>query len=635
MSEQPRDPAKATAPVDPRLDAAQREAVLHPGPTLRILAGPGSGKTRVLTSRVLRRVDDGSADPRHVLALTFTRRAAGEVRQRLRIAGIRDIANVGTFHAVALQQLRQNRVDNGRFAPEIVSSRAATLRSLAPREPNIGSVIAEIERSAARGINAAGLARRSASRGGGSNPAAHLYALYEKYKKRKGLLDFDDILRECTALMRDDPHFAAAQRWRFRHLFVDEYQDVNQTQFELLQTWLGGRDDLCVVGDPDQAIYGWNGADARYLTDFTRWFPAAVTVELTTNHRSTAPVVAAATAVLGERNIGERNVIVRKPTGPDPTVSSHETPAEEATDLSNRLRWKHGEGGTWSSYAILARTNAQLNVIADALTTAQIPYRIQGRGGGSNEPGAAATLKALVSSSDHFPTVLADLESDETLERGSESVLELGREFAGGSANATGEGFSQWMRTVRSNDISSSADGVDLVTFHAAKGLEWKHISIVGFEDGLVPMNNNDEERRLGYVALTRAEISVHLSWCKLRPRAGLMEQRSPSPWLADIAANIAPGVPAPADQVGGHMQTARSATSKPTATPSRGRIEAWRDTTARARRIEPQAIMADRHLDVLSLNRPQTLDDICALTGLSRLRVERDGQAILDALNC
>jgi len=629
MSEQPRDPTQAMTPVDPRLDAAQREAVLHPGPTLRILAGPGSGKTRVLTTRVLRRVDDGSADPRHVLALTFTRRAAGELRRRLSVAGVRDVANVGTFHAVALQQLRQSRADRGRLGPEIVSSRAAVLRSLAPREHNINSVIAEIERSAARGLDASGLARRSAARRGGPNPAAELFALYEKHKKRKGLLDFDDILRECTNLMRDDPHFAAAQRWRFRHLFVDEFQDVNNTQFELLRAWLGERDDLCVVGDPDQAIYGWNGADARYLTDFALWYPAAITVELTTNHRSAAPVVAAATAVLGKRD-----VTVRKPTGPDPTVSSHETPVHEATDLANRLRWKHGRGGSWSSHSVLARTNAQLNVIADALAASNIPHRIQGRGAGSNEPGAAATLKALVSSSHRFPTVLADLESDETLEEGSESVLELGREFAGGSANATGEGFSQWMRTVRSNDINPSADGVDLVTFHAAKGLEWKHISIVGFENGLVPMNKTDEERRLAYVALTRAEISVHLSWCELRPRAGLMEKRSPSPWLADIAANIAPEVPAAADQVEGHMKSARSATSKPGAKRARVNLETWRDTTARARDVDPQAIIADRHLDVLSLGHPRTIDEICSLTGLSRLRVERDGQAILDALN-
>jgi len=618
----------ATSSVDPRLDTAQREAVAHPGPTLRILAGPGSGKTRVLASRVLRRVEDGSVDPRHVLALTFTRRAAGELRRRLSTAGIRDIANVGTFHAVALQQLRQFRSDSGRLGPEIVSSRAAVLRSLAPREHNISSVIAEIERSAARGLDAAAFARRNATRGGGTNPSTELYSLYEKHKKRKGLLDFDDILGECTKLMRENPHFAAAQRWRFRHLFVDEFQDVNKTQFELLRTWLGERDDLCVVGDPDQAIYGWNGADASYLTDFVRWFPAATTVKLTTNHRSAAPVVAAAAAVLGRRD-----VTVRKPTGPDPTVSSHKTPNEEATDLANRLRWRHSEGGAWSSYSVLARTNAQLNLVADALVAAHIPYRIQGRWAGSNNPAAAATLKTLTSSSHGFPTVLADLESDETLGESSEAILELAREFTNGSANASGEGFSQWMRTVRSNDIGSSEDGVDLVTFHAAKGLEWKHISIIGFEDGLVPMNNNDEERRLAYVALTRAEISIHLSWCSSRPLAGLMERRSPSRWLAAIAANTAPEVPAGADQVEGHITTARSATSAPDTRASRHSLDTWRTTTARARDVEPQAILADRHFDAISLNRPRSLDEMCSLTGLSIMRLKRDGKAILDAI--
>ena len=231
------------------------------------------------------------------------------------------------------------------------------------------------------------------------------------------------------------------------------------------------------------------GADAKYLTGFTHWFPAAVTLELLTNHRSAAPVVAAAAAVLGDRYI-----TVRKPIGPDPTVAAHQTPGDEAADIADRIRWKHGEGGKWSSHAVLARTNAQLDVIADALSDANIPFRIRGRGHVSARPGAKAALEALTKSSDRFAAVLVDLELDESVDNDTVLILELGRDYTSSTPSPSGPGFAQWMRTIRSTDLSSDTDAVDLVTFHASKGLEWTHISIIGFEDGLVPMNDSDED---------------------------------------------------------------------------------------------------------------------------------------------
>ena len=615
--------AAALSTADPSLDPSQLEAVMHPGPTVRILAGPGSGKTRVLTSRIVRRIEDGSADPRHILTLTFTRRAAGELRDRLRASGIRDIANVGTFHAMALQQLRQYRMDKGKRGPEVVANRAATLRSLATAGRNVTGVIGEIERAAARGLTAEALANRP-----GRSAAAELFGRYEAHKKTHGLLDFDDILVECARLLRRDDTFAAAQRWRFRHLFVDEFQDVNQTQFELLRAWLGEREDLCVVGDPDQAIYGWNGADAKYLTGFTHWFPAAVTLELLTNHRSAAPVVAAAAAVLGDRYI-----TVRKPIGPDPTVAAHQTPGDEAADIADRIRWKHGEGGKWSSHAVLARTNAQLDVIADALSDANIPFRIRGRGHVSARPGAKAALEALTKSSDRFAAVLVDLELDESVDNDTVLILELGRDYTSSTPSPSGPGFAQWMRTIRSTDLSSDTDAVDLVTFHASKGLEWTHISIIGFEDGLVPMNDSDEDRRLAYVALTRAELSIHLSWCRTRPRDGLLEARSPSPWLEAIEVTIAPEVPADSVQVETHLSKARSALGARVDSEKRDTLIAWRRQAALVRQVAPGAVLRDDHLELLVRGNPRTVEDLVQLTGLSLLRIGRDADAILEAL--
>jgi len=612
--------------VSAQLDASQRIAVEHPAATLRILAGPGSGKTRVLTTRIERRVIDGSADPRHVLALTFTRRAAGEIRSRLRTNGVRDVAHVGTFHAIALQQLRQHRADHGRLGPELVSSRPAVIRSLAPKSHDVNAAITQIERAASRGTTAAALAHRR--RDPIAQLAAELHSSYNAYKKRKGLLDFDDILTECTRLLRDDHVFAAAQRWRFRHLFVDEFQDVNRTQFELLQAWLGDRDDLCVVGDADQAIYGWNGADARFLTDFEIWYPNSFTVSLAINHRSAAPVIEAAHAVLGHRDVD-----IKKLSGVAPAVSAHETPVEEAADLAARLRWRHGESGRWSSHAVLARTNAQLEIVVQALEDAEIPFHVRGRGGISRRPGAKAALDALNRSGDTFGTVLADLEFAEDPDPEAAGIVDLANDYASSTATPTGPGFAQWMRTIRAGDVESDRDAVDLVTFHAAKGLEWKHVAIIGFEEGLVPMSDSEEEQRLAYVAVTRAELSVHLSWCRTRPRNGQIEARNPSRWLDAIAAATAPSVPAAAEQVRHHIEVARDIAPQLQSSTRRQRLIEWRAAVARARRVDPVAILRDDHVDALAASTPHTTDDVAEITGLSKLRIGRDAGAILQVL--
>ena len=612
--------------VSAQLDASQRAAVDHPGATLRILAGPGSGKTRVLTARIQRRVVEGSADPRHVLALTFTRRAAGEIRSRLRSNGVRDVGHVGTFHAIALQQLRQHRADHGRLGPELVPNRPAVIRSLGPTSPDVNAAITEIERAASRGTTAAALAHRR--RDPIAQLAAELHSAYNAYKKRKGLLDFDDILTECTRLLRDDHVFAAAQRWRFRHFFVDEFQDVNRTQFELLQAWLGDRNDLCVVGDADQAIYGWNGADARFLTDFETWYSDSFTVSLAINHRSAAPVMEAAHAILGRRDVN-----VKKLSGVTPAVSVHESPFEEAADLAARLRWRHGESGRWSSHAVLARTNAQLDLVAHALEDAEIPFHVRGRGGVSRRPGARTALEALKRSSGAFGTVLADLEFAENPDPEAADIVELANDYASSTAAPTGAGFSQWMRTIRAGDVEDGRDAVDLVTFHAAKGLEWKHVTIIGFEEGFVPMSDKEEEQRLAYVAVTRAELSIHLSWCRTRPRNGQIESCSPSRWLDAIAAATAPSVPAAAEQVKHHIAQARDVAPLQQSSVQRQRLIEWRAAVARARRIDPVAVLRDDQVDALAASTPNTPAEVADITGLSMLRIGRDAPAILQIL--
>ncbi|MCP3933985.1 MAG: ATP-dependent DNA helicase UvrD2 [Actinomycetia bacterium] len=605
---------------EPELDPSQQAAVDHPSPTLRILAGPGSGKTRVLTARIARRARD-EIDPRRSMTLTFTRRAANELRQRLAAAGIRDLGPVGTFHSLALQQLRQHHIDRGRMPPRIIASRVAVLRTLADNPQ---------QARAAPAVETAIASR--------SDPSNHIEAtLLERYiqhKRRQNMIDFDDILVECARLLREDRSFAEAQQWRFRYFFVDEFQDVNRAQFELLLAWLGGRDDLCVVGDPDQAIYEWNGADARYLVDFERWFPEAATVTLDTNHRSAAPIVTAAQAILGKRE-----TVVRHQVGARPTITDHPNPEAEADDVAARIRWAHSQGGRWSDHAVLARTNAQLDVVATRLASAGLPHRIRARGALSKDPDAVAVLDALKRCGPAFSTTLIDLEleNDDTDENQPVwAVLELAREYCSQTQDPHGSGFAAWLLTVRAGDVGSDNDVVDLVTFHAAKGLEWPHVQIIGAEEGLVPMNDSAEERRLAYVAVTRAERTIHLSWCHSRRIGDRERERSPSRWLTSIDAGDPLPVPAAAEQREHFLAQARRRTDPdrdPVVQARRERLLRWRDRTARSRRIDPEAILRHEVVSDIARSNPQTVDELREASGLSAMRLRRDHESILKVL--
>src|SRR5438309_1664402 len=288
------------------LNEAQRRAVTTDAAPLCILAGAGSGKTRVLTRRIAWRIANGTADPRHVLALTFTRKAAGELSGRLSALGVRDQVAAGTFHAIAYAQLRRRWADRGERPPTLVDRKVRLLapllaghRSAAVQPADLAT---EIEWAKARFV---GPAHYEAEAGAaGRKPAlplgvmASLYERYEEEKRRRGVVDFDDLLLLCARALETDETFAASQRWRFRHLFVDEFQDVNPVQFRLLDGWRGDGHDLCVVGDPNQAIFGWNGADPRYLTGFANRYPGAEVVRLDDNYRSSPQILAVADAVL-------------------------------------------------------------------------------------------------------------------------------------------------------------------------------------------------------------------------------------------------------------------------------------------------------------------------------------------------
>jgi DNA helicase-2/ATP-dependent DNA helicase PcrA len=572
-------------------DEEQAEAITTSASPLCVLAGAGSGKTRVLTRRIAWRVLNGSATATHVLALTFTRKAALELRSRLGALGLPEAVTAGTFHSVALAELKRLAAEQGRRPPVVMSSkvrllmdvlddaptagRAATGRRRpgpAPRGPrdrrSVADLASEIEWAKSRCLRPDALARAAAFAGRRSSwdPAevAEIWERYEVHKHRRGVLDFEDLLARCTDQLLSDPEFAASARWRYRHLFVDEYQDVNEAQQRLLRAWLAGNDDLCVVGDPHQAIYSWNGANPRAIANFREDFPGATVLRLSINYRSTHEVLTVAGAVLGETTAAPVGGV--RPEGPIPTVASYADETAEAAGVAEGARKAKRPGRSWSQIAVLARTNAQLNAIEAALSSRGVPCHVASASGLLTKPWVQDAVRTAARAPDTpaLAAWAADLlaasqapeDPDDEARAPSEGLADdarldltaltrLAGEYLSEDGAASGAGFQSWLQAAQGRDHDPiRRDAVSLTTFHRAKGLEWAVVFVTGLEDGYVPISHARdpdslaEERRLLYVACTRAEEELHCSWAAERSFPSSRPiPRAPSPWLSAIEA--------------------------------------------------------------------------------------------------
>ena len=620
------------------LSEEQRVAVESNDSPLRILAGPGAGKTRVLTNRIARRVFEGSADARRVLALTFTRRAAHELRSRLIKMGIRDLGAVGTFHSTALAQIRQHRADQGRRAPTVLSGRRPVLAQLLGDFPKLQLKTAAIEID---WLNSQNLTADEYRNGPGrlrigesqANEVAHLQSAFAFYKSKRGLLDFDDILVECTTLLKSDKAFRDAQHWVFRHFFVDEFQDLNRVQFDLLTSWIGDRTDLCIVGDPDQAIYGWNGADSSLLSDFCVHFPSAKTVSLVDNHRSQPQIIRAANAVLERSSpITDEQTTLGEP----PTTNSFASEEEEAVGIARYLRDIRLPETRWSSHAVLARTNEQLELIAEVFGRLQLPYRFRSQGGIFRLPEVKDLVDQLCAHDSDFSALATDL-FDEFDHGPQKRISELALQYAKENFRASGTGFRNWIRTLRPGDLEYQGDGVDLATFHSAKGLEWPSVVVAGLEQGLVPIRSNDsEERRLLYVAVSRAQHKLHLTWARPRQKGGMVETREPSPWLSLIEASSHHPITSSRESSAQYLAKARNyldADVHGDVEIRAQRLREWIDQTARARRVEPSALLPNHLISVVAEKFPVSVSELAEVTGLGEARLRRVGPEILKVI--
>ncbi len=477
------------------LTPEQREAVTSPARRLLVRATAGSGKTHVLTLRIQRRIALAEVDADQVLAMTFTRKAGDVLRRRLFRSGIRDV-RAGTFHRAAMNIVNDYRLDHHLKPLTIEANRRRVVTVLAQQLRDDGVVKLdewqlprleqEIGWALSQGFHGATYARvaKKARRDAPLAPAlfAEVLDRYVGLCRSRGVLDFDLLLSEAISLLRDDVNVRAAFRHRTRALFVDETQDMNPLQFMLLAQMAGDDPDLFCVGDPNQSIYGFNGANPQLLGDIMRTWPDTVVLDLTRNHRSTANIIAVANTLLEP---GARGIVPAHDEGDVPLVRGYATDLEEAQHVATWLSVHHQPGSPWSAMAVLARTNAQLDVVQGALEAAGIPAE---RRGGEHSPAS-------------------DLVAPESFSRRVEH---------------------------------ESTDAVALSTIHRSKGLEFQHVVTVGWAEGQLPHYNATtpeelaEEQRLAYVALSRAESSLLITWSKGRndPR---FADRVPSRFLGPI----------------------------------------------------------------------------------------------------
>ncbi len=661
------------------LNDEQRATVTTDALPLAIHAGAGSGKTRVLTHRIAWRALTGRDDPRRVLALTFTRKAASELRSRLRLLGMRDQVAAGTFHAVALAQLRTWWRENDHREPELLDRKISMVRPRVPRDHRATAaldVVAEIEWAKARRIRPEAYAS-SAEAAGRTPPlpgptVARIYAEYEQEKDDRNMVDFDDLLDRCRHALTTDRRFADAQRWRFRHLYVDEFQDVNPLQFDLLAAWLGGRTELCAVGDPDQAIYGWNGADADHLNRFDVHFPGATVLELRQNYRSTPQILRVAARAL----VGREPLSANKDGGPDPVVAGYTDQRTEAAAIARNVRDRRGPDGRWRDQAVLVRTNAQTEPVVNAMRDAGIPVRTRSGSGLLDRADVKAQLNSLGRVNGPLTDHLGDLRSaagDPLETSGSETpsisgaspeeggeagtdgggdetgraaaFAELGRmadEFLTLEPAGSGRAFVASVKSQARAAADESTDAVEVATFHAAKGLEWDTVHVAGLEQGLVPISHAREpealaeERRLLYVALSRAEEHLSLTWAEQRTFGNRTAKRRPSPWLADLEAAIA-GLDRPVGRSEGARRAAElSARTRRPALPDHPVVTAlreYRTTAARAASVPAYVVFSDATVADLVSSWPTTPSELLAVHGIGPTKAERHGAAILAVL--
>jgi DNA helicase-2/ATP-dependent DNA helicase PcrA len=671
------------------LDDEQRAAVTAPAGRVCILAGAGTGKTRAITHRIAHRVLTGQIEARHVLAVTFTARAAAQMRSRLANLGVPNV-QARTFHAAALRQLRffAERLLAGRPLPEVIESKAR-LVSLAAARCNVrvdrtGSrdLASEIEWAKSSLVEPGdyAVAAAKAAREPPHDPAtvAAVYAAYEQVKRTSGVIDFEDLLRAAVWGIEEHADVADQIRAQYRHFVVDEYQDVNPAQQRLLQAWLGDRDDLTVVGDASQTIYSFTGATSTYLIDFARGCrggSSGTLVRLVRDYRSTPQIVALANQVIrlarGDEARLRLELVGQRPAGPEPVLRAYADEPAEAAGVATRCNELIGAGTPAREIAVLFRTNAQSEAYEEALAEAGVPYVVRGaerfferaevrqamvaiRAATRTDAGAlglreavAGALEAVGWRPDEPPPGGAARERWEALA----AIVGLADEF--GPQRSLADFAAELTRRAELQH-APTVEGVTLASLHAAKGLEWDAVFVVGLVEGVLPTSYAktaealEEERRLLYVGITRARNWLTLSYPGARSPGG--RARRPSRFLPMESAPAA-GRRATRDPDGTRRRmiavpcrvcgaslfdAAARKLGRCVTCPSTmdeelyGRLKEWRLGMASLQKVPAYVVFTDATLIALAERRPTSREQLVDISGIGPRKLGLYAEAIL-----
>jgi DNA helicase-2/ATP-dependent DNA helicase PcrA len=611
------------------LNPEQRRAVEAVRGPVCILAGAGSGKTTTITRRIANQVATGAFRPEQILAVTFTDKAAGEMRSRLASLGVAGI-RARTFHAAALAQVRHFRPDS---PARILASKALWLRQIGNTLPRpyrfrpAGDLATEVEWAKNRRLvpdaYRAGLGEHEPP-----IPVDLMHRVYLEYERRKeaqGWIDFEDLLELAIRILDDDDTALAEVRDRYRAFTVDEYQDVNVLQQTLLERWLGPRDELCVVGDDYQSIYAFTAATPEYLLGLPQRFPHATVVRLESNYRSSPQVLELANRLVPRLGGAEKRLRAVRPGGPEPSVGPSASTAAEGELVVERIRGLHAEGLPLEEIALLVRTNARGADFEEVFGDAGIPFQGSAllerdaarqllkrlRGAGSRSPAAEVRRVALEQGwLEDPPDGLGEREL--TRQNDLARLVRLASEFDDGEATVAGFVADLEARFGRSG---TAATGVHLLTYHRAKGLEFEAVFLPRLEERELPSRQAKtdaalaEERRLLYVGMTRARRHLFLSWSG-RPSRFLRE--------LGVAAAEPPPERRPADAE---------------LPPSVRSLKAWRLGRARADDVPAYVVFTDRTLEAILRRAPTTTAELADVPGVGEAKVERYGPELLDAV--
>ena len=643
------------------LDPEQREAAEAVRGPVCILAGAGTGKTRAITHRIAYAVRSGAVPAGQLLAVTFTARAASELRTRLRRLGAAGV-QARTFHAAALRQLNYfaPRVLGGPM-PAVVDNplrlvgSAATRARLRTDRAELRDLAAEIEWAKAVLVTPTDYPARAvaAGRQPPTSPAtvAQVYESYEEAKRRAGQLDFADLLLIMAGAIEAHADVAEEVRARYRHFVVDEYQDVSPLQQRLLDAWLGERQDVCVVGDANQTIYSFAGATPEYLLGFTRRFPEALVVRLERDYRSTPQVVQLANRLVAARRAdGPRLTLAgQRPDGPEPTFAEFDDEPAEAAAVAARCRALIDAGVPAAEIAVLFRVNAQSEVYEQALASVAVPYVLRGgerffdrpeirearlllRGAARSDPvgetlpdAVRVVLASVGWHADSPPPGGAARERWESLA----ALVSLADDVVAAQPGAHLPELVAELDQRAAAQHAPTVQGVTLASLHSAKGLEWDAVFLVGLTDTTIPIQHATtqaqiaEERRLLYVGITRARDQLALSWALARS-PGQRRGRRPSRFLDGLRPAAAVTPPRPK--------------RKPVAPEAEdaelfGRLRAWRKRQAEAQGVPAYVVFSDATLVAIADAQPSSRAALANVSGVGPAKLERYAQPVLAVL--